>query len=193
MKRPTNSVTKRQKQVLTLLQQGKSIKQIAAALNISPRTADSHLVNIYAALGVYGWYQALRVAQEQGILAPLDVNSAGTLAQLELTVREKEMLAWALKGYKAAQTAECLFVSPHTVNSHLGSAYRKLKLHSVKEAFALLKRTGLLADLLHPPQWSQGLLPHISPVAAAPRAESAGCECAVPATARCVAVRGRVI
>jgi DNA-binding CsgD family transcriptional regulator len=44
--------SEREKQVIELLIQGKSNKQIALALGVSPRTVEYHLSNIYAKLGV---------------------------------------------------------------------------------------------------------------------------------------------
>ena len=47
-----NQFSEREKDVIKLLLQGKSNKQIALELSISNRTVEFHLGNIYAKLGV---------------------------------------------------------------------------------------------------------------------------------------------
>ncbi|MBF4514074.1 hypothetical protein ITJ66_16435 [Plantibacter sp. VKM Ac-2885] len=57
-------LTKRQREVLGVLDQHRSIKQIAAALHVSPDTAKSHLAAVYKKLGVHSREQALRVVED---------------------------------------------------------------------------------------------------------------------------------
>ncbi len=45
-------LTRRERQMLDALVQGKTDKEIAAALGISPKTVSYHLVNLYRKLGV---------------------------------------------------------------------------------------------------------------------------------------------
>lgn len=49
---PTHRLTPRQREVLVLVAEGRSLKQIAAALNISRRTAESHKYELMRSLGV---------------------------------------------------------------------------------------------------------------------------------------------
>ena len=51
-----------------------------------------------------------------------------------LSAREVEVLRLVAAGMTNAAVAEHLFLSPRTVNWHLGSIYRKLGLHSRTEA-----------------------------------------------------------
>jgi LuxR family maltose regulon positive regulatory protein len=63
-------LTQRELEVLTLLRDPLSIKEIALKLNISHATASRHTVNIYAKLGVNGRWNAVARAEELNILPP---------------------------------------------------------------------------------------------------------------------------
>lgn len=58
----------RELEVLKLVSQGLSNQQIAAKLNIAPSTVKTHINNIYGKLGVETRTQAVRQAQESGLL-----------------------------------------------------------------------------------------------------------------------------
>ncbi len=49
---PESPLTPRQREVLQLVAEGRTMKEVAAILNISPRTAESHKYDIMQALGV---------------------------------------------------------------------------------------------------------------------------------------------
>jgi LuxR family maltose regulon positive regulatory protein len=61
-------LTQRELEVLTLLRDPSSIKEIALKLNISYATASRHTINIYAKLGVNGRWNAVARAEELNIL-----------------------------------------------------------------------------------------------------------------------------
>jgi DNA-binding CsgD family transcriptional regulator len=61
-----NSLTKRELELLKLLLQGKSNKQIAAALNISEHTVEFHLRNIYRKLGMSSKAEAMALVKSLG-------------------------------------------------------------------------------------------------------------------------------
>jgi LuxR family maltose regulon positive regulatory protein len=63
-------LTRRELEVLTLLRDPLSIKEIALKLNISYATASRHTVNIYGKLGVNGRWDAVDKAEELNILPP---------------------------------------------------------------------------------------------------------------------------
>ncbi|GHJ46290.1 hypothetical protein Cs7R123_36320 [Catellatospora sp. TT07R-123] len=56
-----------------------------------------------------------------------------------LTAREREVLAWALRGTPAKEIAEGLFLGERTVETHLASIYRKL---GVRTRIELIKKLG---------------------------------------------------
>ena len=63
-------LTRRELEVLELLNQGLSNKEIAQALVISPLTVKVHASHIYAKLGVSGRVKAVAQAKALGILPP---------------------------------------------------------------------------------------------------------------------------
>jgi DNA-binding NarL/FixJ family response regulator len=58
----STALTLRQRQVLQLLAEGKTVKEVAANLNISPRTAESHKYEIMRLLGVRTTAEIIRYA-----------------------------------------------------------------------------------------------------------------------------------
>mgnify|MGYP001579821977 FL=1 len=61
-------LTKREVEVLGLVLEGKTTKDIADALYVSKRTIDFHLANIYDKLQVSGRVQAFRRASRLGLV-----------------------------------------------------------------------------------------------------------------------------
>jgi len=61
-----------------------------------------------------------------------------------LSTREVEILCLVATGLTNAEVAEQLFLSPRTVDWHLGSIYRKLGFHSRTEATRFAVEQGLL-------------------------------------------------
>ena len=60
----------------------------------------------------------------------------------ELTDREREILRLMERGGRQKQIADALFLSPHTVDSHLRKIYQKLHVNSAPEALARAIRRG---------------------------------------------------
>jgi DNA-binding CsgD family transcriptional regulator len=65
-----NELTDRETEVVRLLAEGKTNKQIAATLTISPKTASVHVTNILGKLGVNTRGDASTVAKRRGLLGP---------------------------------------------------------------------------------------------------------------------------
>jgi two-component system response regulator DevR len=63
-------LTRREKEVLVLVLEGRSSKEAGEALGLSARTIEYHLSNIYKKLGVSNKLQAFREAGRLGILVP---------------------------------------------------------------------------------------------------------------------------
>lgn len=61
-------LTKREIEVLSLIAQGLSSKEVADALFVSKRTVDFHLANIYDKLQVNNRVQAFRMATRLGLI-----------------------------------------------------------------------------------------------------------------------------
>lgn len=64
-------LTKREVEVLSLVIEGKSSKEVADQLFVSKRTVDFHLANIYSKLSVSNRLQAFREATRRGLLPNL--------------------------------------------------------------------------------------------------------------------------
>lgn len=64
----TIKLTKREVEVLMLVIEGKSSKEVADQLFVSKRTVDFHLANIYDKLNVTNRVQAFREATRRGLL-----------------------------------------------------------------------------------------------------------------------------
>jgi DNA-binding NarL/FixJ family response regulator len=62
------ALTAREGEVLRLLAEGKTNRQIAEQLVISPRTVNTHLTSLYQKMGVTSRTAATRVAIERGWL-----------------------------------------------------------------------------------------------------------------------------
>jgi DNA-binding CsgD family transcriptional regulator len=65
-----DGLTRREGEVLTLVADGRSNRQIAEALYISDRTVARHLTNIFTKIGVTSRTQAARYAIERGLTGP---------------------------------------------------------------------------------------------------------------------------
>ncbi len=65
---PRSDLTPKERQVLIMLIQGLSNKQIARALKMSPGTVNSHLDNIYRKFGCSGRLQACLTALNRGFI-----------------------------------------------------------------------------------------------------------------------------
>jgi DNA-binding CsgD family transcriptional regulator len=62
-------LTRREREVLALVAEGRSNREVAAALFISPKTASVHVSNILSKLGVDGRGEAAALAHRVGLAA----------------------------------------------------------------------------------------------------------------------------
>jgi len=65
---PPCGITSRELEVLRLLREGLTNREIGARLFISPRTAQTHVQHVYAKLGVESRAEAAAFAVEHGLL-----------------------------------------------------------------------------------------------------------------------------
>jgi PAS domain S-box-containing protein len=61
---PPPHLTPRQREMLRLLEQGRSTKQIAQELHLSPETVKNHIRHLLSALGVHSRLEAVAVARQ---------------------------------------------------------------------------------------------------------------------------------
>jgi DNA-binding CsgD family transcriptional regulator len=57
-------------------------------------------------------------------------------AEVQLTVREREVLAWVARGKTNAEIARLLWLAPNTVRKHLENVYAKLGVNTRTAAVA---------------------------------------------------------
>ena len=65
---PLGATTPRQREILQLLAEGKSAKQIASALGLSPRTVEFHKYALMESLGIENSAELIRYAVKHGIV-----------------------------------------------------------------------------------------------------------------------------
>lgn len=63
-------LTPREKEIIQLLAEGKSTKEVASALNITAKTAETHRTNIMRKLDLHSTSDLVRYAIRNGIVAP---------------------------------------------------------------------------------------------------------------------------
>ena len=87
---------------------------------------------------------SLRLARDNA------TQRGGTVGRLaRLTVREREVLQLLARGMSRDEIARSLYLSEHTVRTHLGNVLKKLKVHSQAEAARVALRGGLAASEVH--------------------------------------------
>jgi DNA-binding NarL/FixJ family response regulator len=67
---PAHELTARQREVLQLFAEGRSAKEVASLLQISPRTAEFHKASIMKLLGIHTTAELTQYAVRHGIIAP---------------------------------------------------------------------------------------------------------------------------
>ena len=67
---PTNRLTSRQREILQLLAEGKSSKEVAVALGLSVKTAETHRANIMSRLHCHSVSELVRYAIRNQIIQP---------------------------------------------------------------------------------------------------------------------------
>jgi DNA-binding NarL/FixJ family response regulator len=67
---PPEALTAREREIVQLIAEGASSKQVAAKLKISVKTAETHRTNLMRKLGVHSVSEIVRYAIRNGIIAP---------------------------------------------------------------------------------------------------------------------------
>ncbi len=70
--------------------------------------------------------------------------AGGPTGQPHLTERERETLAYIVKGFSIRESAELMGISPHTVSGYVKEIYRKLHVSSRAEVVAEAVRLGIV-------------------------------------------------
>jgi len=146
---PIDQLTARERQVLDLVLEGLSSKEIAKRLGIARATARCHTQNTLTKLGVYNRAQAAALAARSRCVSVRRDAEAGDAGGVQpeiaarLTRREIQVLRCLAAGLGRAEIAERLFVSPHTARTHIQRLMAKLDVHSILGAMALARKAGV--------------------------------------------------
>jgi DNA-binding NarL/FixJ family response regulator len=146
---PIDQLTARERQVLDLVLEGLSSKEIAKRLGIARATARCHTQNTLTKLGVYNRAQAAALAVRSRYVSVHRDTAGGGVARSQpeiaarLTRREIQVLRCLAAGLGRAEIAERLFVSPHTARTHIQRLMAKLDVHSILGAMAAARKAGV--------------------------------------------------
>src|SRR5204863_1669059 len=89
--------------------------------------------------------ESLPVARSDSTEPAASSKQVGTIRHPDgLTAREVEVLRLVAQGYTDAQIAEELVISTRTVNAHLTSVYRKIRVSSRHAAAQYARTQGLV-------------------------------------------------
>jgi len=96
-------------------------------------------------------FQMLHLLQPAGLNSEI-VNAGDSLAHSpfshppdpRLSLRECEVLRFLCEGYRTANIAEALFISVHTVRSHLQHIFRKMGVHDKLQAILQARKQKLI-------------------------------------------------
>ena len=66
----SGALTPRQREVIALIAEGRTMKEVAVALGLSPRTVETHKYQVMQALGLQTTTDIVRYAIEHGLVAP---------------------------------------------------------------------------------------------------------------------------
>jgi DNA-binding NarL/FixJ family response regulator len=126
---PWGRLTERQREVLQLLAEGKSLKEIASVLNLTPRTVAFHKYRIMEALHVHTNAELVRYAIETHSVSDAEARQKN----LRLTPRELKIVFAVAAGYPNKEIAEFLKISEDTVKHHLNNIFDKLGVSTLLE------------------------------------------------------------
>src|SRR5262249_54302196 len=138
-------ISRREADVLALIARGKTTREIAAALFLSPGTVRKHLEHLFKKLGVATRAEAATSA----IKACLPAASRDDIAPpglYGLTARESDVLVLLATGKSNSEIATELSVAAQTVKKHLDHIYTKLQVRRRSQAAVRAIRLGLVPD-----------------------------------------------
>jgi DNA-binding NarL/FixJ family response regulator len=153
--RDGTALTERELAIVSLLDHGHRVPEIAALLDISPYTVENHKRRIYAKLGVGNQTQAVCRATSLGLVpgrAPDwhpavrggPAPSIGGADPPVLTIREHEILHSIASGHTVRQTARALGIADKTVQNTQARLFRKLGARNRSETLTIAYRLGMV-------------------------------------------------
>jgi DNA-binding NarL/FixJ family response regulator len=134
-------LTPRENEILALVREGRSSKEIARELGIARSTVRCHVQRVLTKLGVASRLQAAAISPPS--LAGARPPDPPPSPVSGLTPRETQVLRCIAVGIGRAEIARHLFISPHTARTHIQRILTKLDVHSALAAMACAHRAGL--------------------------------------------------
>ena len=130
------ALSSRQRDVLRLIAEGKTNREIADALVLSERTVERHVADVYAKLDIRNRAEAVGFARDHATVVGA---LPGGLSQ-----REVEVLRLIAAGRSNPQIADELVISLNTVQRHVSNIFAKTGLANRTEAAIYARDRGLL-------------------------------------------------
>lgn len=106
---------------------GYSAKEIAHQSGLSVKSIDSHRYRLMKTLGVRGRIELTRYAIEHGLVDVMELPESPE--PVELSERQREVVALAGAGLSVREMAELLSLSVRSVDSHKHKAMHRLDIH----------------------------------------------------------------
>lgn len=138
----TIKITQRDQEVLRLLAQGCSNKEIAENLHISPRTVKQHLRTLFLRAGITEGRKRVKLAtamfaKADGVMQPRD----------QLTAKEIQVTTLVWEGLTNREIAKIVGTTEQVVKNYLRTAFDKLGVgvvwNSPSMSRTMEERTGL--------------------------------------------------
>jgi DNA-binding CsgD family transcriptional regulator len=137
VKRSTlRTLSARQEQIAALISRGKSSREIAHLLKLSPRTIDTHVAAIFNKLGVSSRSELTVALSSKSGTSVLQPPEQG-FTFCALSARQAEIAALVALGKSNREIGAALWLSRRTVEAHLMTLFNKLKLKSRGDLIAL--------------------------------------------------------
>ncbi|MEV6341656.1 alpha/beta fold hydrolase, partial [Nocardia vinacea] len=134
-------VSDREVEVLNLLQEGMTHAQIAAFLQVKPRTVQNHQANAAAKLGTTGAVQTVMEARRLGLLARVNTEPSNTI---RLDGREVELLRLMAEGLSDRAIAGRFGVATTTIIRRRARIGDELGVHERTPMLMKALRLGIL-------------------------------------------------
>jgi DNA-binding NarL/FixJ family response regulator len=130
-------LTAREREVMACAGCGMTNPQIASELSMSIHTVKSHFQHVYVKLGIHDRRAAVRHVMGVPTL-PIRDEAPSFPPSVPLTPRQRQIVALMMVGMTRREVADALFVTLSTVKSHTTAAYKRLGVHFLADAAAVV-------------------------------------------------------
>ena len=135
-------ITKRESEILNLLVNGISLKEIAVELSLRDSTVKFHFENIKFKMNTFTVLGTIVKSIRESVI-PFEYFNLNDPIECYLTSKEKVILELLVKGYTSKEMAKKLFNSRNTIENHKKNIIKKVKDKPLTH-IAILFTKGLL-------------------------------------------------